>query len=130
MHPLLATPGRIVLYLLAWIPVAGLLTVLLALNGGLGWGEAAALAVPLAFVDALVCLAPWYPCRMLPLGLSRFPTLLANHVGGALFASGLWILAAKWLAQGLTRFFPGIYQRFVPQLPLLFGLGILGYGLA
>jgi hypothetical protein len=130
MHPLLSSTGRISLYLLAWVPAAGLLALLFAINGGLSWQEAAVLAAPLALFDSLVCLAPWYPCRMLPLGMSRIPTLLANHLGAALVASGLWILTAKWLAQGLTRVFPGIYERFSPQLPLLFGLGVLGYVLA
>src|SRR5271166_5103176 len=107
MHPLLTSAGRIILYLVAWIPGACLFALLLALNGGLSWTEAAAMAGPLALVDALVCLAPWYPCRMLPLGMSRIPTLLANHLGAALVAAGLWTLSAKWLAEGLTRLFPG-----------------------
>jgi len=116
--------------LLAWIPVACLLGLLLAITASLFWTEAAVLAGPLALAYALVCLAPWYACRMLPLGMSKIPALLVNHFAAALVAGGLWILIARWIALGSQRYFPGLYARIAPDLPLLFGVGVLMYVLA
>jgi hypothetical protein len=130
MHPLLTSPVRITLYLVAWFPIACLLSLALVVTGGLQWGEAAALAGPLTLFLALACLAPWYACRMLPLGMSRIPSLLGNHLGAAVVTGGLWTLLAKWIAEGLTHFYPGLYSRFSPQLPALFGEGVLVYILA
>jgi two-component system sensor histidine kinase AlgZ len=130
MHPLLISPTRITLYLAAWVPVACLLALALVVTGGLHWGEASALAGPLILFLGVACLAPWYACRMLPLGMSRIPALLTNHVGAAIVTGGLWALIAKWVAEGLTHLYPGLYTRFSPQLPALFGEGVLVYILA
>ena len=63
MHPILAHPGRLGLYLGAWLPVSGLLATLLTVLGELPWLQALALAIPLSLVYAFVCLASWYPSR-------------------------------------------------------------------
>ncbi len=131
MHPLLATKGRITLYLLAWLPLAGLLGYLLSVTGRLPLLEAEVLALPLALFYALVCLAPWYMCRVLPLGPSQIPKLLGNHTPAAIVAGLLWIVLAKALAVALSRYyFPQLNDQFSPQLPLLFGVGVLLYLLA
>ena len=130
MHPLLTSATRITLYFAAWIPVGCLLALALVTTGGLHWGEAAALSGPLILFLAVACLAPWYKCKMLPLGMSRIPSLLTNHVGAAVVTGGLWALLAKWIAEGLTHVYPGLYNRFSPQLPALFGEGVLVYILA
>ena len=130
MHPLLTSKGRFFLYLAAWAPIASLLGLLLAVTGGLAWTEAAALALPLALLYAFFCLAPWYTCRTLPREFSRIAGALLNHLVAAFVAAGLWTFIAKLLASGLSRFLPQIDQRLRPQLPLLFGVGILLYVLA
>ena len=128
MHPLLATKGRITLYLLAWLPLAGLLGYLLSVTGHLALLQAEALTVPLGLFYALVCLAPWYMCRVLPLGPSQILKLLGNHTPAAVVAGLLWIVLAKGLALALDRYyFPQLNERFSPQLPLLFGIGVLLY---
>lgn len=131
MHPLLATKGRITLYLLAWLPLAGLLGYLLSVTGKLPLLETEMVAVPIALVYAFACLAPWYMCRVLPLGPDQIPRLVGNHVAAAVVASLLWIVVAKMLVYGLGRtYFPQLDQRFSPQLPLVFGVGVLLYLLA
>jgi two-component system sensor histidine kinase AlgZ len=130
MHPLLAGKARVSLYLIAWFPLAGLLGYLLSLTGKLPLIEAEALAVPLSLFYALVCLAPWYMCKVLPLGPSQILRLLGNHTAAAVVAALLWIVVAKGLALALTRVFPQLDQRFSAQLPLLFGIGVLLYMLA
>ena len=93
MHPILAQLRRLLLYLLGWIPLAGMLTYLLALPGGLSWLEAATVAFVLCLLYAFVCLAAWYPCRATPLERSSLSRFLFTHVAGALVASGLWLIA-------------------------------------
>src|ERR1039457_2320176 len=127
MHPLLATKGRITLYLLIWAALGGLLGYLLTITGRLSWLEASILALPLALFYSFVCLAPWYMCRFLPLGPVQLPKLLGNHMAAAVVAALFWIVLAKVLGLGLSRYYPTINERFSPQLPLVFGIGVLLY---
>ena len=130
MHPLLAGRGRITLYLLIWLLLAGALGYLLSMTGRLPLLESESLALPLCLVYAFVCLSPLYLCRVLPLGPSQMPKLLLNHTAAAVVVALLWIVLAKLLALGLSRRFVGFDQRFSSQLPLLFGIGVLLYLLA
>ena len=66
MHPILGDFRRTLLYLAAWVPVAGGIAALLALSGST-WTEGALLAVPIVPPFAFACLSSWYVCRMLPL---------------------------------------------------------------
>jgi two-component system sensor histidine kinase AlgZ len=128
MHPLIAGQGRLSLYLLAWIPLALLLAYLLIMTGGLAWTEAWSLSSPLAVLYALICLAPWYMCRALPLGSSKIFKVLGNHLAAAIVAGLTWIVLAKALGVVLGRYiFARLNERISPQLPLLFGIGVLLY---
>jgi two-component sensor histidine kinase len=127
MHPLLATKGRITLYLLIWAALGALLGYLLTITGGLAWLEASLLALPLALFYAFVCLAPWYMCRVLPLGPAQIPKLLGNHIAAAVVAALFWIVLAKVFGLGLGRYYPTLNERFSRQLPLVFGIGVLLY---
>ena len=128
MHPLIAGQGRQSLYLLAWSPLALLLAYLLVMMGGLRWLEAVTLSLPLALFYALVCLTPWYMCLVLPLGFSHTFKIVGKHLAAAVAAGLIWIVLAKGLAVALGRyFFPHLNERFSPQLPLLFGIGVLLY---
>ena len=132
MHPILAQLRRLLFYLLGWIPLAGMLTYLLAVPGGLTWVEASTVAFILCLLYAFVCLAAWYPCLGTPLDRSSVPRFLFTHVAGALVASALWLLAARALGRMLAGFddFHGIDARLSKDFPLLFGTGVLLYLLA
>lgn len=127
MHPLLATKGRIALYLLIWVVMGGLFSYLLMVTGKLTWEESGLLVLPLILFYAFVCLAPWYMCRVLPLAPSTIPKLLGNHVAAASVAGLFWLVLAKVEATLLGRYFPQLNQRLSPQLPLVFGIGVLLY---
>jgi two-component system, LytTR family, sensor histidine kinase AlgZ len=132
MHPILAQLRRLMLYLLGWIPLAGMLVYLLALPGGLSWLEALTIAPLLCFLYAFVCLAAWYPCLATPIEGSRLPRFLFTHAAAALVASGLWVLAAKELGRMLAAFdgFHNVSSRLSNDYPLIFGTGVLLYMLA
>lgn len=90
MHPILAEPRRIGLYLLSWVPLAVLAVVLLAVRAGSSWGEALLLGLPLVGVYAYLCLAAWYVCRVVPLQSAPPLPLVLYHLGAALLTSSLW----------------------------------------
>jgi two-component system sensor histidine kinase AlgZ len=131
MHPILSRLRQLGLYLLAWLPLAGILTYLLV-RAGESWIVAAALTVPLCLVYAFLCLAAWYPCRATPLESSGFFKLLLTHFTAAMLLSGLWVQLAKGLAGALTRWanFTGLDERAARYLPLLWVAGVLLYVLS
>lgn len=128
MHPLFRA-RQLGLYLLAWIPLAGILVYLLAGSGGLSWHEATVLSVPLCAVYAFVCLSAWFACRTLPLEKSGFGKLTLSHLTTAGILSILWVELAKGMAIGLARWggFPGLDQRLPKHFPVLWVTGVLLY---
>jgi sensor histidine kinase YesM len=129
MHPLLTPINRFGLYLLAWVPLAGILIYLMAVPGKLGWLDAAVLILPLCAIYQFVCLSAWYSCKAAPIQKSTGQRLWLTHVLAAAILSFLWILLAKMLAYGLSQLpaFPGLDSRFASQLSVLFGAGFLLY---
>jgi hypothetical protein len=130
MHPILAKYSRLAVYLLGWVPIAGMLVYLLGISGHLTWGEAAAIVIPLVGFDSFICLSPWYLCRTLPPRASGALKLLLNLLGAALASGLLLVVAGKGIALGLTRWWPLLDARFSPLLPLVFSIGALVYLLA
>lgn len=131
MHPILGRLRNLALYLLAWIPIAGMLMYALVGSEGLSWGEAIALSAPLCLVYAFVCLAAWYPCQATPLEKSSFVRLLLTHLTAAVLLSVLWAALAKELAIVLARYggFAGLDRRLetLRYFSLLWAAGVLLY---
>ena len=132
MHPILAHPGRLGLYLGAWLPSSGLLATLLAVSNGLPWAQAITLAVPLSLVYAFVCLGSWYPCRSMPAEASRYVEVIATHTLAAAISSGVWILAGLGWSILLDRlpYFDDTLTQYQGLVILFFVVGVLLYGLA
>jgi two-component system, LytTR family, sensor histidine kinase AlgZ len=129
MHPILTHLRRLALYLLAWIPLAAILRYLMSASGGMTAADSFALAFPLCLIYAFICLSAYYSCRATPLDRSTISRIVATHATGALVASGIWILIAKFLAYSLSRIdeFSAMDAEFARQIPLLLGIGILFY---
>lgn len=132
MHPILGQFRRLVLYLIAWIPLGTILLYLLVSLGGLGWSQGLDLAVPLCLIYAFVCLSAWYSCRATPLETSSFVRLAVVHVTAAVVVSFVWALIARGLALALSSLerFRGLDQQVLRIYPLLLGSGVLLYLLA
>src|ERR1700740_1105043 len=101
MHPILGHFRRLVLYLSAWGALSAILLYLFVYMGGLSWGRAALMAVPLCLVYAFICLSAWYPSRAI--SLENSGSWLA-HLAAAAVASMVWIAAARILAAFLSEF--------------------------
>jgi two-component sensor histidine kinase len=111
MHPILASRRRVLLYLLAWVPVLALLVYVEWASGGISWLETAGALAPACLVYAFVCLSPWYICRAQPLRLSNLPGLMLTW-SGASVAGGFVLMESARLG--------------AHRAPLL-GMGVLLY---
>ena len=128
MHPILARKGRLLPYLATSVPLAAVLTALLARPEALSVAQAAALSLPLAVVYAFLGLSAWYPCRSLPLTRDR-GRLLVSHGAAALVTSTAWILLGAGIARllGAMMAFAGTAEGYAAQIPPLFAVGVLLY---
>src|SRR5271155_3678002 len=129
MHPILSQLRRVAIYLLAWIPIAGLLAYLLTVSHEISDHEAIVLSVPLCLLYAFLCLTSWYSCRGNPLEKYGLGRLIATHLTAALVAAVIWAVAAESLASTLSKmqYFPDLSHRFRPEVPLVFFTGLLLY---
>jgi len=123
MHPLLASPRRLLLYLLAWLPIAALMIFVVGAADAPGWYRSAAMLGPASLVYAFVCLSPWYVCRTRPLGVSQAPGLVLTWAGAAI-AGSLVLLGSSRLAALAIE---GSDAAVRPHLPFLLGAGALTY---
>ncbi len=131
MHPILAFRGRLGPYLVAWIPLAGLLAGLLRM-GGTSWLHAAVLAVPLAVVYAFMCLAAWYPCQSARLGKASFARVVVTQLAAAALSALLWLFIADTWLVFLEQFprFATIGEHFPRLVAVLLAVGVVLYVLA
>jgi two-component system sensor histidine kinase AlgZ len=129
MHPIFSNLRRLGLYLLTWIPIAGMLAYLLTIPGQLSMREAVILSIPLSLIYAFICLSSWYSCRGNPLEKYGLGRLIATHVTAALIASVVWGFAAAGMASSLSKMpsFPQLNTRFRPEIPIIVGSGLLLY---
>lgn len=129
MHPVLARGARLALYLGLWVVVGLLLAGLVTTQGALGWGEAIAVALPLAAVFSFVCLSAWYVSRGMPLATTGTVRIAATAFTASLVSSAGWLVIARgWV--GLVTRRSGVLAPDVVSSelqPLLFGFGVLLY---
>jgi sensor histidine kinase YesM len=131
MHPILAYRGRLGPYLAAWVPLGGLLTGLLAIAGS-PWGEAAAIAFPMALIYGFICLAAWYPCKSAPPHEVPFPRVIATQAMAAAVSAMLWLfLTDTWvvLLEQIPAFAKAT-ERFPRLVPMILAVGVVLYALA
>lgn len=129
MHPIFSQTRRLWAYLLAWIPLAGVVIYFVLSRGGLRSGEAALLAGILAFIFAFVSLSAWYTARGTPLATTSFDRLAMTHAMAGALVSLLWVIVAKGLAYAFAQaeIFKGLPERLHPTLLPLWGVGVLLY---
>ncbi len=132
MHPILAKRDRLLLYVSAWLPVAGLLAALFVFVGRLDWNEAVLLALPMTLVYSFLSLSAWYLCRSFPLEKTRVVLLIGIYSVAALFSGSLWTVLGRVLALGLSAVpaFSAIEEHYRAQTSLLMGIGALLFVLA
>src|SRR5437867_1054530 len=128
LHPVLARKGRFAPFLSLAIPLAAVLTGLLARPGAFRFGEAASLAWLLAFVSLFLYLSVWYVLRAAPPGGGRLVRTVVTPAVAAVVTSSVWVLAGAGAARLLVPLWgPSFPSRYAAQVPVLFSTGILLY---
>jgi two-component system, LytTR family, sensor histidine kinase AlgZ len=128
MHPLL-TRNRLGLYLLGWLPLAGILVFLMTSGGALSWLESSVIVIPLCLLYSFICLSAWYTAKSAPIQRESALRLIGVHSVAAGLVSYFWMGLAWVLVAALskTSAFQGLDQRFAPKDAILFGAGYLLY---
>ena len=127
MHPILARKGSLAPFLSTAVPLAAVLTGLLARPGAFSFGQAASLAWPLAFLALFLFLSVWYVVRAVPLR-GQLVRILATHATAAVLTSAVWVLAGAGAARLLVPLWgSGFPDRYRAQVAILFSTGILLY---
>ena len=120
------------LYLGCWIPIAALLTAIVARGGAMPWTEAAMALFPMCLLYAFICQASWYLCTAVPLRESEPVRLWATHSTAAIVSALAWV-GIGWVWTWLldtTLDVTGINERYIGQIAILFGSGVLLFLLA
>jgi two-component system, LytTR family, sensor histidine kinase AlgZ len=131
MHPLLASPRRLGLYLLAWVPFGAFLQAILD-----GKGMDADVTLPLAGIMSLLfaflVLSAYYSCRLAPLPRSTAWQVISVQAPAAVSSTLLWLgltsVAILLVQQSVGR--TGLLMSFVPSIPTLFAVAMLVFTLS
>jgi hypothetical protein len=114
MHPILASARRLALYCSAWIAIAALTLYALWDAAGFGWQLVARGILPACALEAVLCLTPWYLCRLR--SMRQIERALPPALAAAAVASVVFGVTARLAAPALA-----------PATVVLFGLGGLLY---
>src|SRR5512141_2975988 len=111
LHPVLARKGRLVPFLSLAIPLAAVLTGLLARPGAFRFGEAVSLAWLLVFVSLFLYLSVLYVLRAAPLRGRNLLRTVVTHAVAAIVTSSVWVL----LGAGAARLLIPLWGAPVPS---------------
>jgi len=95
MHPILASPRKLLAYELAWLAAALAFAALLRLGGQADWTGALVFAVPLCLVWSFDMLSAYYVCRSQPYAQRRWPLTLGLFGGASLLSALFWLGAGE-----------------------------------
>jgi len=129
MHPLLARPTRLLLYLLACVAVGLLLAPVFAAIGPRTYLQAVAFIAPLTLVYGAIGLSAWWVCRANPVARTSPGKLVAVQLAAAVLASVVWtVLGAAWAAALARLSLPLLPREALSrELVVLFASGVLLY---
>jgi two-component system, LytTR family, sensor histidine kinase AlgZ len=130
MHPVFRSKAGFRFYLCPWMPLWLIITLTVRVAGRLTWAQAASVTVPVTFLMACVCLAPWYACRSLPLRTTPRWKVFTYQLVGTMWATTLVMVCAHILANVLDPVFPGLARGFGSAAPVLAGILDMIYLLA
>lgn len=122
-------PGRIDGILLGGFALAAFAAAMLVLARAAAASTALVVALVPALLFGFIAIAARYPARAIPLRGSRALLLVTAHVGGALVAAALWVLALRSWSASVARFRMEAERAAGDGglLALLFGVGMLLY---
>jgi two-component system sensor histidine kinase AlgZ len=121
VHPILKEGRSLLLYLIAWLVLAVVLTALLTTNGTISFPGAAVIVVPMMLLFSFIALSSWYICRAFPLTIPPFTTALSSVVVTAFVSSAGWTAVGYGWTSLVASTWPGVvsiewYRAVVPPL--------------
>ena len=128
MYPLLSRRSHLAAYLLLWLLMGAVLSMLLIAQGGLTWRVALIAGVPAAIAYSFICLSAWYVARAMPLARTGSLRVIASALAAAAVSSAMWLIVARgWTALVVSRWEMQSSRSFATLQSTLFGLGVLLY---
>ncbi len=91
MHPLLASPRRLAIYLAVWVPLAAPLAALLYEGGARNWPGIIGLSAASVWTCALICLGSYYTARSAPLATTTAARITRVLLASTLISTALWL---------------------------------------
>lgn len=128
MHPLLASPRRLLIYLIAWEPFLVLVDGFLRGAGMRGW-QRVALSAAMTVVFAFLALSARYACWSAPLATSSPWRILRVQVAWGVVSTLVW-LAIGYGANvaGVSQGAPDVViANYTAAMPMLFTVGLVAF---
>jgi two-component system, LytTR family, sensor histidine kinase AlgZ len=127
VHPILENRQRLAIYLMAWLPILAIFTVILKRGLDASWLEAILVATPMSVLYAFMCLSAWYVCLAAPMPQQSLVRPVATLSVASLFSSAAWFaLGEVWvLAIEPWVDFPGLSERYATQFAPIFLNGVM-----
>ncbi len=128
MHGPFATRRGAALYLLVWLMLGFVLSVLVVIGTGAAWIDGLVFAVPVTLVYACATgFSSYYVCRAYPLANKSFTSILLVFCVAAAVSGSMWT--------GLCVLWNSLWNTLGPELGsamkvTIFGLGVILYGLS
>jgi len=132
VHPILENRQRLAFYLIAWLPISAILTVIVKREPS-PWVEAILVAVPMSFLYAFMCLSAWYVCLAAPMRGQSLARSMGTLGAASALASGAWVLFGEIWAVSLDPWMatPGLNEHYIgTQIAPVFVIGMLLFLLA
>ena len=105
MHPLLAKPARLALYLITCLAEGVLLAGLLRVVTPRPWFDALVFALPISILFGFVALSAWWVCRAHPMHGSRAANAILYAIVAAAQSSAVWVALSTLYAVALSVWF-------------------------
>jgi two-component system sensor histidine kinase AlgZ len=102
MHPILAQPVRLALYVAVWIGFGGLLAGVLIVGDREPVVWALQFSIPLALLLGFQALSCWYMIQALPAGETPWRRMAGTWLGAAVVLVAIWLAIGIWWANFLV----------------------------
>jgi two-component system sensor histidine kinase AlgZ len=115
-----------------WLPMGGLLFVLLNSTGGMRALDAAVIAYPVCLFGQFTLIAAKYSCKSSPIERTKTGQMVATHAFASLVIGLLWYSLA-WsviYAVSFAQQLQGLDQRFSGRGPIVYVAGVAFYWLS
>src|SRR5437899_11955767 len=132
MNSLLPKNLSKIVFRILWLPMGGLLFVLLNSTGGMRALDAAVIAYPVCLFGQFTLIAAKYSCKSSPIERTKTGQMVATHAIASLIMGLLWYSLAWTLIYAVSfgQQLQGLDQRFSGRGPIVYVSGVAFYWLS